>query len=141
MISRRGSLWRPVCVALFAACIAPAAESQTGDLAVKIKFDVESDCSRPFPVQNYPVHAEFDGFLSSEGNASADLMHSTPFTPRLHFDALINAAPSPAPGGYASVKLISRTHYQTFWGSSLKGVGKADFWFGVGSDRLGSSLS
>jgi uncharacterized protein involved in exopolysaccharide biosynthesis len=26
-------------------------------------------------------------------------------------------------------------------GSSLKGVGKTDFWVGLGSDRLGSSLS
>ncbi len=41
-----------------------------------------------------------------------------------------------------SVSTISRlTLLPQNFGSSLKGVGKTDFWVGLGSDRLGSSLS
>jgi hypothetical protein len=112
MVLNRGIIPRSLWAAALAACIGSPAGGQTTGLAVKVRWDSESDCSRPFPVQNYLVHNEFDGFISPQGYGFADLSYSIPTAPRLHFEAKLNSPPVPVPGGYGSIKAVSRGHYQ-----------------------------
>jgi hypothetical protein len=96
-------------------CIVSSVESQAADAATRIKFTLEVDCDRPFSFHNYPVNSEMDGFLSSEQKAYADLTMFTLNSPRIHFEAQMGGVPSPAPGGYASLKILHNNFYRTVW--------------------------
>jgi hypothetical protein len=89
--------------------------SQKAGFAVKIGFDAEADCNRPFPVQNYTVHANFDAFVSPQGDGSADLSYSIPFTPQFHIEAKLDGPPKPAAGGWGSLKTLSKDRYQILY--------------------------
>jgi hypothetical protein len=115
MVSANWSVWRRLWALPLIACAASGAAAQNLGLAVKIGFDAETDGDRPFPVQNYSVHAQFDAFLNPDGSASADLVYAIPLAPPVHFSARLNGGPSPAPGGYAGVNMISKNHYQMTW--------------------------
>jgi hypothetical protein len=100
-------------------CTGLPVETLATEFPVRVKFALEVDCDRPFSLRNYSVHSEFDGFLSSEQKAFADLTVFSGTNPRIHFAALANGAPSPAPGGYSSLKVLT-------------GISNRDFSMGYG---------
>jgi len=75
-------------------------------LRAKFSFDGLANCDNP-PVRNFPIHGEGTGVLSTDRSATLDMNSSV--EGRLQINAKLGGAPTEAPGGSASIRVVNRS--------------------------------
>jgi hypothetical protein len=103
------SMIRTIC---FSAAVAAAVfsmpvsgEAAGKQLRVKFSFDGLATCQQP-PVSNFPIHGEGTGVLSTDRTASLDMNSS--IEGRVQYQAKLGGAPTEAPLGSASLRVVGR---------------------------------
>jgi hypothetical protein len=71
----------------------------------RFSFDALANCTKP-AVQNYPVHAEGTGSLSTDRTATLDM--SSNIQSRETYTAKLGGRPTEALGGSASLRVVSK---------------------------------
>jgi hypothetical protein len=89
--------------------------AQEGVLRMKFSFDGVVDCSRPVAVKNFALHGEGDAVLYSDRRATLDYTQQGLSSTQVRFDAQLGGAPSAAPGGTASLRVINRNQLRAVW--------------------------
>jgi hypothetical protein len=91
----------------------------TGASAAAINFQIGYqllvDCDQPQKVQNVPVRGEGTGVLNSDRTGSVDMTITALTSNTIHFDGKLGGRKSPAPGGTASIRILSGNRLQTIW--------------------------
>src|SRR5215470_5145692 len=84
----------------------PAAGNAAGTVVrARFSFDALATCTKP-AVQNYPVHAEGSGTLSTDRTATLDM--SSNIQGKETYTARLGGRPTEAVGGSASLRVVSR---------------------------------
>jgi hypothetical protein len=84
----------------------PVAGNAAGTVVrARFSFDALANCTKP-AVQNYPVHAEGTGTLSTDRTATLDM--SSNIQRRETYTAKLGAKPTEALGGSASLRVVSQ---------------------------------
>lgn len=89
--------------------------AQEGVLHLKFSFDGVVDCTRPIAVQNFTLHGEGSAVLYSDRQATLDYTQRGLSSTQVRFDAKLGGAPSPAPGGTASLRVVNRRQLRAVW--------------------------
>jgi hypothetical protein len=89
--------------------------AQESVLRTSFSFDGVVDCSRPLAVKNFGLHGEGTAVLYSDRRATLDYTQRGLSSTQVRFDAKLGGAPSPAPGGTASLRVISRSQLRGVW--------------------------
>ena len=103
---------KPTSVFLIAAIATPiltipvAGHAAGQQLRAKFSFDGLANCDNP-PVRNFPIHGEGTGVLSTDRSATLDMNSSV--EGRVQINAKLGAAPTEAPGGSASIRVVNRS--------------------------------
>jgi hypothetical protein len=95
-------------VAALAAVIVtlPVSAEAAGTVArARFAFDAIATCTQP-PVQNFPVHAEGTGTLSTNRTATLDMNSNVQGAES--YTAKLGGRPTEAPGGSASLRVVSK---------------------------------
>jgi hypothetical protein len=92
---------------LAAAMLATAGPVDAAGTSVRARFsfDAVANCEKP-AVQNYPVHAEGTGVLSTDRTATLDMESNV--EGRVRYNAKLGAKPTEAIGGSASLRVAGR---------------------------------
>lgn len=91
---------------LAASILMTPVSSQAGQLRAKFSFDGLANCDNP-PVRNFPIHGEGTGVLSTDRSATLDMNSNVEGS--LRINAKLGGAPSEAPGGSASIRVVNRS--------------------------------
>jgi len=91
-------------VALLALLPGPSEAAQT-TIRARFSFDALATCTSP-AVQNFAVHAEGSGTLSTDRTATLDM--SSNIQGRESYTAKLGGRPAEAPGGSASLRVVNR---------------------------------
>ena len=93
--------------ALAALMLATANPGEAAGTSVRARFsfDAVANCEKP-AVQNYPVHAEGTGVLSTDRTATLDMQSNV--EGRIRYNAKLGAKPTEAIGGSASLRVAGR---------------------------------
>jgi hypothetical protein len=84
----------------------PVAGNAAGTVVrARFSFDALANCTKP-AVQNYPVHAEGTGTLSTDRTATLDMRSN--IQSRETYTAKLGAKPTEALGGSASLRVVSQ---------------------------------
>lgn len=89
--------------------------AQEGVFRMNFSFDGLVNCTRPIAAQNFAMHGEGAAVLYSDRRATLDYTQRGLTTTPVRFDAKLGGAPSPAPGGTASLRVISRNQLRAVW--------------------------
>jgi hypothetical protein len=95
-------------IAAFAAVMltmATSSEAAGTSVRARFSFDAVANCEKP-AVQNYPVHAEGTGVLSTDRTATLDMESNV--EGRVRYNAKLGAKPTEAIGGSASLRVAGR---------------------------------
>jgi hypothetical protein len=84
----------------------PVSSQAAGQLRAKFSFDGLANCDNP-PVRNFPIHGEGTGVLSTDRSATLDMNSNVEGS--LRINAKLGGAPSEAPGGSASIRVVNRS--------------------------------
>jgi hypothetical protein len=84
----------------------PVSSEAAGQLRAKFSFDGLANCDNP-PVRNFPIHGEGTGVLSTDRSATLDMNSNV--EGNLRINAKLGGAPSEAPGGSASIRVVNRS--------------------------------
>jgi hypothetical protein len=84
-------------------------------LRMNFSFDGVVDCSRPIAVKNFALHGEGQAVLYSDRRATLDYTQRGLSSTQVRFDAQLGGAPSPAPGGTASLRVVNRSQLRAVW--------------------------
>jgi hypothetical protein len=82
-----------------------SSEAAGPSLRARFSFDGIANCENPH-VRNFPIHGEGTGVLSVDRSATLD-MNST-VEGRVQYQATLGGAPTAAPAGSASLRVIGR---------------------------------
>ncbi len=74
-------------------------------IRARFSYDAIATCTQP-PVQNFSVHAEGTGTLSTDRTATLDMSSSALGTE--NYSAKLGGRPTEAPGGSASLRVVGR---------------------------------
>lgn len=85
--------------------ILPACGNAASVVRARFAFDALATCTRP-AVQNFPVHAEGSGTLSTDRTATLDM--SSNIEGRETYTARLGGRPTQALGGSASLRVVGR---------------------------------
>ena len=96
-------------------CGATPLLAQEGVLNMSFSFDGVVNCTRPLAVQNFSLHGEGRAVLYSDKRATLDYTQRGLSSTQVNFDAKLGGAPSPAPGGTASLRVVSRNTLRAVW--------------------------
>ncbi|WMT76213.1 hypothetical protein [Bradyrhizobium sp. Ash2021] len=96
-----------VIAVLAASMLATAVPGEAAGTSVRARFsfDAVANCEKP-AVQNYPVHAEGTGVLSTDRTATLDMNSNV--EGRVRYNAKLGAKPTEAIGGSASLRVAGR---------------------------------
>jgi hypothetical protein len=89
--------------------------AQEGVLRVNFSFDGSVDCTRPIAVRNFALRGEGTAVLYSDRRATMDYTQRGLSSTQVRFDAKLGGAPSPAPGGTASLRVVNRNKLRAVW--------------------------
>lgn len=89
--------------------------AQEGVLNLNFSFDGVVNCTRPLVVQNFTLHGDGRAVLYSDKRATLDYTQRGLSSTQVQFDAKLGGAPSPAPGGTASLRVVSRNTLRAVW--------------------------
>lgn len=89
--------------------------AQEGVLNMSFSFDGVVNCTRPLAVQNFTLHGEGRAILYSDKRATLDYTQRGLTSTQVNFDAKLGGAPSPAPGGTATLRVVSRNTLRAVW--------------------------
>jgi hypothetical protein len=107
------------CIATAIAClfcfIFDSAFAQSDTLHLRFGFDGTVDCDQPQKVTGFPIHGTGTGVIYTDRRASLDLSVRGSTTNRIHFDATLGGAPTPAPGGTAQLRVASANSLRMVW--------------------------
>jgi hypothetical protein len=95
-------------IAAVAACLATlpvSVNAASTTVRARFSYDAIATCTQP-PVQNFPVHAEGTGTLSTDRSATLDM--SSNALGQESYTAKLGGKPTEAPGGSASLTVVSR---------------------------------
>ncbi len=94
-------------IAAFAALIStlPVSVASATVARARFSYDAIATCTQP-PVQNFPVHAEGTGTLSTDRSATLDMNSNALGTES--YSAKLGGRPTGAPGGSASLRVVGR---------------------------------
>jgi hypothetical protein len=96
-------------------CSLQSSFAQDSVLRMNFSFDGVVDCARPIAVKNFALHGEGAAVLYSDRRATLDYTQRGISTTQVRFDAKLGGAPSPAPGGTASLRVVSRNQLRAVW--------------------------
>lgn len=82
-----------------------SSEAAGGVLHAKFSFEGIATCQNP-PVQNFPIHGEGSGTLSTDRSAQLDMTSNV--EGRVVYNATLGARPTEAPEGSASLRVAGR---------------------------------
>ena len=82
-----------------------ATEAASVTIRARFSFDAVATCQQP-AVQNFPVHAEGTGTLSTDRTATLDMQSNV--EGRMQYTAKLGARPTEAIGGSASLRVAGR---------------------------------
>jgi hypothetical protein len=89
--------------------------AQEGVFDMRFSFDGVVNCTRPLAVQNFALHGEGRAVLYSDKRATLDYTQRGLSSTQVNFDARLGGAPSPAPGGTASLRVVNRNTLRAVW--------------------------
>lgn len=89
--------------------------AQEGVLNVSFSFDGMVSCTRPLAAQNFKLHGQGRAVLYSDKRATLDYTQRGLTSTLVQFDAKLGGAPSPAPGGTASLRVVNRNTLRAVW--------------------------
>jgi len=89
--------------------------AQEGIFHMNFSFDGMVNCTRPLAVQNFTLHGEGRAVLYSDKRATLDYTQRGLSSTQVNFDAKLGGAPSPAPGGTASLRVVNRNQLRAVW--------------------------
>ena len=89
--------------------------AQEGVFNMSFSFDGVVNCTRPLAVQNFSLHGEGRATLYSDKRATLDYTQRGLSSTQVNFDAKLGGAPSPAPGGTASLRVVNRNTLRAVW--------------------------
>ena len=89
--------------------------AQEGVLNVSFSFDGVVNCTRPLAAQNFALHGEGRAVLYSDKRATLAYTQRGLTSTQVNFDAKLGGAPSPAPGGTASLRVVNRNTLRAVW--------------------------
>ena len=96
-------------------CVARDARAQTGQLTANVNYAGTIDCDQPKQVKDLPISGRGTARMSQDKRASLD-MYTQGFTSsHTRFDATLGGAPAPAPGGTATLRVISSSQLRLVW--------------------------
>lgn len=96
-------------------CVASPSPAQEGVFNMSFSFDGVVNCTRPMAVQNFSLHGEGRAILYSDKRATLDYTQRGLSSTQVNFDAKLGGAPSPAPGGTASLRVVNRKTLRAVW--------------------------
>lgn len=108
---------RFACMATFLAVLVweGSAYGQTGALRVRLSFAGTIDCDQPRQVRGLRISGEGTATLFPDRRASLDMSIRALNTNRLRFDATLGGQPVAAPGGTASLRVMSANQLRMSW--------------------------
>lgn len=110
------NIWSGLLLApLLLLCVASPLPAQEGVFNMSFSFDGVVNCTRPVPVQNFSLHGEGRATLYSDKRATLDYTQRGLSSTQVNFDAKLGGAPSPAPGGTASLRVVNRNTLRAVW--------------------------
>lgn len=83
----------------------PVSGQAAGQLRAKFSFDGLANCDNP-PIRNFPIRGEGTGVLSTDRSATLDMNSNVEGS--LQINAKLGGAPTEAPGGSASIRVVNR---------------------------------
>lgn len=89
--------------------------AQEGVFNMSFSFDGVVNCTRPLAVQNFTLNGQGRAVLYSDKRATLDYTQRALGITQVQFDAKLGGAPSPAPGGTASLRVINRNTLRAVW--------------------------
>jgi hypothetical protein len=86
--------------------VMPVSGEAAGSIArARFSFDALATCEQP-AVQDFPLHAEGTGVLSTDRSATMDMVSNV--EGRIRYSATLGAKPKEAPGGSTSLRVAGR---------------------------------
>jgi len=89
--------------------------AQDGVFRMNFSFDGVVDCTRPMATQNFAMHGAGTAVLYSDRTATLDYTQRGLTMTAVRFDAKLGGAASPAPGGTAALRVVSRNQLRAVW--------------------------
>lgn len=89
--------------------------AQEGVFNMSFSFDGLVNCTRPLAVQNFALHGEGRAVLYSDKRATLGYTQRGLSSTQVNFDAKLGGAPSPVPGGTASLRVVNRHQLRAVW--------------------------
>jgi hypothetical protein len=104
-----------VTFALLAMAAGGSASAQQTGLTASISYSGTVDCDQPRRIRNFPISGQGTATIFQDRRASMDLTIKGTTSNRLRFDATLGGRPASAPGGMATLRVVSSNQLRMTW--------------------------
>ncbi len=107
--------WTFGLVGLVALSTVTASRAQVGQLTANVTYTGTIDCDQPKQVKDLPISGRGVARMSQDKHASLDLSSTGITSSHTRFEATLGGGPVAAPGGTASLRVVSSNQLRLVW--------------------------